>query len=130
MSGLFLKLIYHGAGMVVHHLLLKFSMSNLTSNNVPAFCKIRMPLCKQLARFLCEILAYEKWFPLQVDEDSVVFIGSIILRHITQLVCNASAIYQVISQAKLSFLCISALISIIGVMFQSISPIEQGEIRV
>ena len=26
MSGLFLKLIYHGAGMVVHLLLLKFSM--------------------------------------------------------------------------------------------------------
>ena len=31
----------------------------------------------------------------QIDEDNVVFVGGIILRHITQLVCNASAIYEV-----------------------------------
>jgi hypothetical protein len=32
---------------------------------------------------------------MQVDDEQVVFIGGVILRHITQLVCNASAIYQV-----------------------------------
>ena len=32
----------------------------------------------------------------KVDEENVVFIGGVILRHITQLVCNASAIYEVI----------------------------------
>ena len=30
-----------------------------------------------------------------VDEDLVLFVGGIIFRHITQLICNASAIYQV-----------------------------------
>ena len=29
-----------------------------------------------------------------VDKDIVTFVGSIVLRHITQLICNASAIYE------------------------------------
>ena len=29
-----------------------------------------------------------------VDKDIINFVGSIVLRHITQLICNASAIYE------------------------------------
>ena len=31
----------------------------------------------------------------EVDEDLLLFVGGLMLRHITQLVCNASAIYEV-----------------------------------
>ena len=30
----------------------------------------------------------------KADDDTVTYVGSIILRHITQLICNASAIYE------------------------------------
>ena len=29
-----------------------------------------------------------------VDEELLIYVGSTILRHITQLICNASAIYE------------------------------------
>ena len=29
-----------------------------------------------------------------VDKDVIKFVGSLVLRHITQLICNASAIYE------------------------------------
>lgn len=30
----------------------------------------------------------------KADDNTVTYVGSIILRHITQLICNASAIYE------------------------------------
>ena len=57
-SGLFLKLIYHRAGTVVHLLLLKFSMSVLFVNSIglrnqyfktkPGLYKIKL-ICKSCA---------------------------------------------------------------------------------